>query len=797
MATIGFSYGSFGDITETIKIVVNIVAFIHNGGSASKEWKEMEQELKLLVTSLASLHSKLPPDLDPAVADRVTKEGALCKELMSQFENSIPVAFPGRLPKLRDLGKVIFQGKELEGIRKQLCIRRDALNEVIGLLTREESRLGNDRMEAGFSRVADQLTTQRQTLSDAAASVEGRINEALERAKLENKLQRWLQFSPDILNKHAATVALRHRNTGSWLLECEEFTGWESTAGVLWIQGQSGTGKTVLSSTVISELFKKPKPAAGATAVAYFYFDFSDQTQGVHRMLRTIILQLSAQSPHPYEALDKVYTSSNSKGQTLPTYAELEHVLGELLLEFEHTYIVLDALDECQPDTELDKLMNVISNLRAWSQSPLHLLITSQARDMFTDCFQNLPYIFLQPDVIQQDIQLFVSSEIHENRRFTRWADRASEIINRVVRKSSGMFRLAACLLVELSRCKHQNELDKTLLNLPEDLFGVYDRFMGAIDQKYHIYATGVLRWLMFSAGRYNALIELADAIAFDYADPLHPKYDPSLCDENSVAIPEWLEGLVTVYIHDWTKERRIALAHNSVRDYMLSDRFTEKFDHDLSAPSSHMFLARSCLGRLLYFADHPEVPLFSVDLDYIPAVHWARAVTDPYRLAIYAAKNWYHHFHNCDNQAALIPEAQRLLEYGSAQYRALYHLLSYGPDMPSPLYGCSEGGYTDIIPVLLADGADINQHGGKHGGALSVASYAGHTGTMRLLLEHGAHANVRDAEGETVLHAACRNGYQQDLVQLLLDHGADVNAQDTVGGETALHAVSRGDIAQ
>jgi hypothetical protein len=47
-------------------------------------------------------------------------------------------------------------------------------------------------------------------------------------------------------------------------------------------------------------------------------------------------------------------------------------------------------------------------------------------------------------------------------------------------------FRLAACLLVELRRSNwvEQEELDKTLENLPNDLFSVYDRFSRKLIQK-------------------------------------------------------------------------------------------------------------------------------------------------------------------------------------------------------------------------------------------------------------------------------------------------------------------------
>lgn len=152
--------------------------------------------------------------------------------------------------------------------------------------------------------------------------------------------------------------------------------------------------------------------------------------------LRRIVLQLSAQSPHPYRALEKHYNLS--KGQTLPSYQELLLVLKEVLQELRHTYLVLDALDECQ-ETELGQLMDMVSTLRSWTHAPLHLLITSQPRISFTDSFKDMPCVFLESEVTLNDIKLFVSSELRDNHKMKTWASRAEEIIDRIVLKSSGM----------------------------------------------------------------------------------------------------------------------------------------------------------------------------------------------------------------------------------------------------------------------------------------------------------------------------------------------------------------------
>lgn len=177
------------------------------------------------------------------------------------------------------------------------------------------------------------------------------------------------------------------------------------------------------------------KPSA--SGVAFFYFDFKDKGHHtVENALRRLVLQLSAHSPNHYRALDKHYTLS--KGQTLPTYKDLQGVLEELLLELGRTYIVLDALDECQ-DTEYDILVDFVSILQGWTRSPLHLLITSQPRTIFIHRFKTIPWISLESNFTEKDIKLFVDSELRGNHKLKKWMSRAEDVADRVVRKSNGM----------------------------------------------------------------------------------------------------------------------------------------------------------------------------------------------------------------------------------------------------------------------------------------------------------------------------------------------------------------------
>ncbi|KAJ7193461.1 ankyrin repeat-containing domain protein [Mycena pura] len=545
------------------------------------------------------------------------------------------------------------------------------------------------------------------------------------------------------------------------------------------------------SSTVITKLTDDQqicKELGDPVAVAFFFFDFTNkEAHFVEVALRRIVLQLSAQSPHPYRALKKQYMLM--RGQTLPTFNELKNVLQELLSELGRTYIILDALDECR-DTEVDQLLDLVSFLQGCTNNSLHLFITSQPRSHLSDlpCGDSL-HIYLWRDRSQDDIQFFVRKELHKNRKLKRWVPHADEIAMQIVDKSNGIFRVAACLLLALSRSQWPKGLDETLRQFPNHLFGVYDRFLKAIIPEHFIYVVGVLRWLLFSRQRLT-LRQLADAIAFDFSDPTHYIYVPNNdINENVTAILEWLQGLVAltvVFGGDSSGQLHIALAHASVKDYLLSPHFTQTFCFDLNLGPSHTFIAQSCLGYLIHFADHP-----------------LNTTTFPkYHLAFYAAKNWYHHFLLCPDRTSLFPDILRLLENGSSQCLALNNLRLCGPQSalsgklrclplaPPSLYMYSQEGYEVIVRLLLMHGANINEQTPEFGHALQTASGGGHIDVVRLLLDMGADVN---AHGGRCFLCFLRAGSDSlEDPELLWEHSKDTNAECAKYGN-ALSAASGG----
>ncbi|KAJ6539661.1 ankyrin repeat-containing domain protein [Mycena capillaripes] len=486
----------------------------------------------------------------------------------------------------------------------------------------------------------------------------------------------------------------------------------------------------------------------------------------------------------------------------LPTYRNLVDILEILLTEISRTYIVLDALDECK-DSVL--LIRLISRLRGWTTNRLHVLFTSQPREIFTIPFEGVPQVALEFNTTHSDIRLFVYKELQTNPDLEHLAQRVVEVAAKVVEKSKGMFRLAACLLDELSRQKLGPDLHTILANLPGDLFGIYSRFLRPIHPRDFIHVARFLRWLLY-AWRPMTLPELEDALAFDFSDPEQFLFDPTKRGKLAGRICKMLQGVVTVSQQRNTSV--VTLAHSSVADYMVSTEFRDKHNQDLGHAPSQSFLAQTCIGYQLFFVQT-----------------WIRSQIpfNDFPMSSYVMEGWMHHFRHCTDYAVLVNSTMRVLraEKGRTQYspdywvrrliffvrrgftEAVQFLLENVADARRAdgfqiiLTAVSKAGYTDIVRHVLK-----NSSATSYGCALLEAYLGGHRDIVGLLLENGADPiSVDNGYGgrvwrdgikyRSMLHAASAKG-DIDTARLLLRYGAEVNAADGFHG-SALRAAYEG----
>lgn len=113
--------------------------------------------------------------------------------------------------------------------------------------------------------------------------------------------------------------------------------------------------------------------------MAYYYFDFNNQTQqDAKTMLRAMLRQLCAARPDIPDWLTTFGTSLKDHGAS-PSCKDLEKAIWTAAGGFDQVYLVVDALDECTTsgDKRLD-LLKSLARLQESFPSNVHLLVTSR-----------------------------------------------------------------------------------------------------------------------------------------------------------------------------------------------------------------------------------------------------------------------------------------------------------------------------------------------------------------------------------------------------------------------------------
>jgi hypothetical protein len=257
----------------------------------------------------------------------------------------------------------------------------------------------------------------------------------------------WLSAPDPSTNYHKAHKQ-RQADTGLWLLHNARFAEWkEGAASRLWLYGIPGCGKTILSSTAIEHLLQHCHDDA-SKATAYFYFDFNDtQKQDPELMLRSLLSQLLQRSVTIPKGVDVLFSACDN-GHRQPSLHALLGVLPQVMQQFTHVYVVLDALDEC---TQRPELMDVLETVAGWQPDNMHLLMTSRKeRDIersLESYIKEKDSICLQRDVVDKDIQRYVQQRLSDDKTLAKWNKDAAvrqEIEDALIRGARGMY---ACFL--------------------------------------------------------------------------------------------------------------------------------------------------------------------------------------------------------------------------------------------------------------------------------------------------------------------------------------------------------------
>jgi Cdc6-like AAA superfamily ATPase len=160
-------------------------------------------------------------------------------------------------------------------------------------------------------------------------------------------------------------IGRRQEGTGRWLLESDAFQTWvEGSELTLFCSGAPGAGKTIITSMVVDNLCARYQNDGGV-GIAYIYCNFRrQQQQKPTDLLASLVKQLAQRRPSMPGCVETLY-QRHYRERTRPSLEEVSKVLHAVVMDYSKTFIVIDALDECQTsDGGRRKLLSEIFNLQ-------------------------------------------------------------------------------------------------------------------------------------------------------------------------------------------------------------------------------------------------------------------------------------------------------------------------------------------------------------------------------------------------------------------------------------------------
>jgi hypothetical protein len=379
---------------------------------------------------------------------------------------------------------------------------------------------------------------------------------------------------------------------------------------IFWLCGMAGTGKSTISRTVAHSLSKQNLLGAS------FFFKRGEGDRGTaSRFFPTIAAQLADILPSFSHSVakaidaDSLLCERNLQEQFEKLLSRPLVDVAQNLAEARRLIIVVDALDECERDSDIRWILTLLARVPETSSLCLHVFVTSRPelpiKLGFRDIEGHLHYDIILEEVqaatIEHDIRVYFDfrfKQIKQDRSLltydqlpTDWP--GEDNIQALVSLAVPLFIFAFTVCRYISDSRPQERLDKVL----------QQRKHGSLDGLERTYIP-ILDQLLVdqNARNQNRIIDnfrqLVGPIIL-VADPLSARSLSRLLGISVGEVGERLKHLHSVLDIPPDPDRRIRLFHLSFRDFLVDpeERDTNRFWVD--ERQTHGKLANQCLQLL------------------------------------------------------------------------------------------------------------------------------------------------------------------------------------------------------
>ncbi|KAL4935443.1 hypothetical protein BDV06DRAFT_217427 [Aspergillus oleicola] len=215
--------------------------------------------------------------------------------------------------------------------------------------------------------------------------------------------------------------------TRTELLQQVQDWGRSSDRHIFWLSGMAGTGKSTIARTV-SRTFEED-----GILGASFFFKRGERDRGsAAKFFSTIVKQLAVHIPQMIPGIRKALHDPTIPVKSLRE--QFDKLMLQPLLAVDHgesmgsTVIVIDALDECEPEKDVEIILDLLPEIEKATNMAIRFFLTSRPEipirfgfdQIDKSKYQNTILQNLDEDVIKHDIALYLREEfskIQQRRR--------------------------------------------------------------------------------------------------------------------------------------------------------------------------------------------------------------------------------------------------------------------------------------------------------------------------------------------------------------------------------------------
>ncbi|KAK7976295.1 hypothetical protein PG989_014758 [Apiospora arundinis] len=640
------------------------------------------------------------------------------------------------------------------------------------------------------------------------------------------------------------------KGTFKWILSHPLFASWRNAtrSALLWLTGHAGCGKTILSSFLMDQLRQAQVDDSKRCSICIYFCDDNINKQKDGRaVLLGLIFQILSMHRSLIRYAKKAFELQGSN--LVHSFAALWQVFQSIVSDPRagSVYIIIDALDECEPTTRRELLTSIDDMIlspdgtSASSERTIKFILSS--RPYFAGSERPLGRlsdhrlsIDEAGDAYAADLDTYIRQRMSEISEVHKLSPETKQYLqDALLAKADRTFLWVHMVLSSFENLIPISPKDfrRLIDEIPADLQATYRGLLNSIPKESQAIASKLLS-LVLGSSRPLDIDEINIALTLNAEHRDEEELKTDLYPHMVRTLQVVLGPLVRI------SESKVSLIHQSAKEFLMryNNSAGEGVTHWFTATQEEIALsvAEVCIQYLTL--DDFSTDIFTVDEsssddlgdmadssdksseDCVQPMDFALGIDDlfmdpealvdghcgtisqKHHFYKYASLNWAHHFAKCQAIApsSLKRSAAVLLKaddsFVSSNWLKYFWTKSGEsnaavPSNPNEVELAAYFGFDKMLEDYLQEGISISQW--SLNTALYWAATNNHINAVQVLLSAGADPNAHAYKRQTPLIGAAVIG-SSDCVRILLgEQGINVNLTDQHGRSALLLACRYG----